>query len=261
MPTCVQGQKCIHNLHTLVVVADTVKFPMKKSPTASKRARRSSNRRGTAAEEQSLGDEVYLEVLRRIIRGDYPGGFELKTTHLARDLKVSRTPVLFALSRLISDGIVVQRRNMRAVVNIEAENWLLAIHELRELLEPQAAALAATRVSGDALKRLEKLAAAAEPFKASNWIKRSIEFDFALHLTIADNTGNEALRQAIHKCWRYKGLSYRLGANSPQVLARNHPEHLAILAGLQQRDPEVARAEMDEHLRNAATYRIGPKVV
>jgi DNA-binding FadR family transcriptional regulator len=105
------------------------------------------------------------------------------------------------------------------------------------------------------------MAAAAEPYKASNWIKKSIEFDFALHLTIADNTGNEALRQAIHKCWRYKGLSYRLGANSPQVLARNHPEHLAILAALKHHDAKRASAEMLNHLQNAATYRIGPKVV
>jgi DNA-binding GntR family transcriptional regulator len=208
-------------------------------------------------EGHSLGDEVYLEILRRIIRGEYPGGFELKTTQLAKELGVSRIPVLLALSRLISDGIVTQRRNMRARVNIEAENWLLDVHKLRLLLEPTAAALAADRITNDALQNLDVLIKAAEPHKARNWIKKGQDLDFALHLSIADFCGNEALRQAIHKCWQYKGLSYLLGANSPTVLARNYPEHVAI----QQRDSDAATRIMKEHLRNASTYRLDPKIV
>jgi DNA-binding GntR family transcriptional regulator len=214
-----------------------------------------------ATDAHSLGDDVYLEVLRRIINGDYPGGFELKTTQLARELGVSRTPVLFALSRLISDGIVTQRLNMRAVVNIQADNWLLDVHELRLLLEPTASALAAERIPDDVLANLELITLAAEPRKFRNWIKKGQELDFALHLSIADNTGNEALRQAIHKCWKYKGLSYLLGADSPNVLARNYPEHVAILDALKARQSEQASALMKEHLRNASTYRLNPKVV
>ncbi len=213
------------------------------------------------ADEQSLGNDVYLEVLRRIISGVYPAGYELKTTQLAKDLGVSRTPILFALSRLISDGIVTQRRNMRAVVNITASNWLLDVHELRLLLEPTAAALAAERIGDDVLENLEVITLAAEPRKSRNWIKKGQDLDFALHLSIADHTGNEALRQAIYKCWQYKGLSYLLGADSPDVLGRNYPEHVAILGALKAHDSEQASALMKEHLRNASTYRLNPKVV
>jgi DNA-binding GntR family transcriptional regulator len=213
------------------------------------------------AGENSLGNDVYLEVLRRIINGDYPGGFELKTTQLARELGVSRTPVLFAMSRLISDGIVTQRRNMRAVVNIEAENWLLDVHELRLLLEPTASSLAADRITDKVLEELEAITLAAEPRKSRNWVKKGQELDFALHLGIADHTGNEALRQAIYKCWQYKGLSYLLGADSPDVLARNYPEHVEILHALKSRDSERAAVIMKNHLRNASKYRLNPKVV
>jgi DNA-binding GntR family transcriptional regulator len=215
----------------------------------------------SADDGQSLGDEVYLEVLRRIIRGEYPGGYELKTTQLAKELGVSRIPVLLALSRLISDGIVTQRRNMRARVNIEAENWLLDVHKLRLLLEPSASAMAADRITNDALENLDLMTKAAEPHKSRNWIKKGQDLDFALHLTIADFCGNEAIRQAIHKCWQYKGLSYLLGANSPTVLARNYPEHVAILEALKQHDSDAASRLMKEHLRNASTYRLDPKIV
>jgi DNA-binding GntR family transcriptional regulator len=213
------------------------------------------------AGEQSLGNEVYLEVLRRIINGEYPGGYELKTTQLARELGVSRTPVLFALSRLISDGIAAQRRNMRAVVNIDADNWLLDVHELRLLLEPTAAALAAERITDEVLANLEALTLAAKPRKSRNWIKKGQELDFVLHLSIADHTGNEALRQAIYKCWQYKGLAYLLGADSPDLLGRSYPEHVVILDALKARQSEQAAALMKEHLRNVSLYRLDPKVV
>ena len=66
--------------------------------------------------QQSRVDDVYHEILARIVRGVLPGGSELKSTQLAQALGVSRTPVVQALSRLIADGIVTQKMNMRAVV-------------------------------------------------------------------------------------------------------------------------------------------------
>jgi DNA-binding FadR family transcriptional regulator len=138
---------------------------------------------------------------------------------------------------------------------------LLDVHKLRLLLEPSAAAMAADRMTNDALENLDLLIKAAEPHKSRNWIKKGQDLDFALHLTIADFCGNEAIRQAIHKCWQYKGLSYLLGANSPTVLARNYPEHVAILDALKQHDSDAASRLMKEHLRNASTYRLDPKIV
>src|SRR5262249_26115372 len=70
-------------------------------------------------------DEVYHQILAQIVRGELSGGTELKSTHLAARLGVSRTPVVQALARLIADGIVTQRMNMRAVVRPGAENWLV----------------------------------------------------------------------------------------------------------------------------------------
>ena len=67
-----------------------------------------------------------------------------------------------ALQRLAADGIVTLEMNKRAVVRPGAENWLVELHELRELLEPAAAARAAERITDDDLARLDELAAAAE---------------------------------------------------------------------------------------------------
>jgi DNA-binding GntR family transcriptional regulator len=176
-------------------------------------------------------------------------------------LGVSRTPVVQALSRLIADGIVTQRMNMRAVVRAGAENWLMEIHELRLLLEPAAAARAAKNMSAETLAQLEQQAEAVAPNSDVAWVNRSREFDFALHRAIADHAANQPLRGAIYKCWEYKRLSYELGPERMEAVLRGHEEHLAILAALKARDSATAAAAMELHLRLASSYRPERRIV
>jgi DNA-binding GntR family transcriptional regulator len=214
-----------------------------------------------ATRSDSLVDQVYHQVLARIVRGELPGGSELKSTQLADQLGVSRTPVVQALSRLIADGIVTQRMNMRAVVRPGAENWLIEIHELRILLEPSAAARAAQLITDDAIAKLERMAAEVAPNTDSQWFKRARQFDFELHQAIADHCGNQPLRGAIHKCWQYKGLSYELGPDRSESILRGYEEHLSILAALKARDVQTASAAMELHLRHASSYRPETRIV
>jgi DNA-binding GntR family transcriptional regulator len=205
--------------------------------------------------ETSLVDTVYQRILLGIIRGEYVGGQELKSTLLAKELHVSRTPVVQALQRLASDGIVTLEMNKRAVVRAGAENWLVEIHQLRELLEPHAATLAAERIPDETFQRLEDLASRAAHLEGPAWTEAVEQFDFALHLAIADNTGNLALREAIRKCWSFKRLSYAAGPERPETLAKAYQEHLAILTALKARDGQTAAAAMLFHLRSAAAMR------
>lgn len=214
-----------------------------------------------SATEASRVDEVYEGVLLRIVRGELPAGTPLKSTQIARELGVSRTPVVQALQRLAADGIVQLQLNKRAVVRPGAERWLVEIHEMRELLEPQAAALAAPRMSDEQLAELNALAGAAEPSDSPDWPRLAQAFDFALHLTIADAADNLVLADAIRKCWRFKRLSYAAANEPHEVLDKGYHEHLAILAALQARDPLTARAAMLLHLRSAARLRPAETIV
>lgn len=211
--------------------------------------------------EASRVDEVYHGLLLRIVRGEIPPGRQLKSTQIARELGVSRTPVVQALQRLAADGIVRLELNKRAVVRPGAERWLVEIHEMRELLEPHAAALAAERISDEQLARLEALAAAARPGGDPEWASAAQEFDFALHLAIADATGSLVLAEAIRKCWSFKRLSYVAADEPPEVLDKGYQDHLAILQALRARDPLTARTAMLLHLRSAARLRPSDTIV
>jgi DNA-binding GntR family transcriptional regulator len=211
--------------------------------------------------EASRVDEVYAEILLRIVRGELRGGTQLKSTQIARQLGLSRTPVVQALQRLAADGIVTLEMNKRALVRPGAENWLVEIHELRELLEPAAAAKAAERITDEDLARLDELAIAARPHSHGDWQAAAQAFDFALHLTIAERSGNFALGEALRKIWKFKRISYLAAPEPAQTLEKGYAEHLALLAALRARDAETARAAMLFHLRSAGTLRTARNIV
>jgi DNA-binding GntR family transcriptional regulator len=216
--------------------------------------------------EASRVDEVYQAILLRIVQGQMSAGMPLKSTQIARELRVSRTPVVQALQRLAADGIVQLEMNKRAVVRPGAERWLVEIHEMRELLEPHAAALAAEHITDEQLARLAALAAVAVPGDGlpaadRDWAAAAQAFDFALHLTIADASGNFVLAEAIRKCWDFKRLSYAAADEPHEVLDKGYQEHLAILGALRLHDPLTARAAMLLHLRSAARLRPAETIV
>lgn len=113
----------------------------------------------------------------------------------------------------------------------------------------------------EALETLELASAAVAPFADPQWLERARQFDFQLHLTIADHCDNQPLRGAICKCWQYKGLSYELGSDDPQVLLRGYEGHTSILTALKARDAQTAAAAMELHLRHASSYRPEKRIV
>lgn len=207
-----------------------------------------------SADERTSVDDAYDKILARIIDGRLATGQAITSTRLAHELNVSRTPVVSAIDRLASDGILVKEKNRRARVREGADNWLVQVHQLREILEPPAAALAAARISESELRRLEALTDAAAPSDDPAWERRARELDFALHLSIADHCGNLPLRRSIYRCWKFKRLSYQLGCSNPEIEEMCYREHQAILAALIHRDPATASAAMQFHLRSSLLY-------
>lgn len=214
-----------------------------------------------ASEDASRVDEVYQQILLKILRGELPGGTAIKSTQVAQQIGLSRTPVVQALQRLAADGIVTLEMNKRAVVRPGAEHWLVELHELRELLEPAAAARAAGQLTEGDLAELDTLAARALPDSHADWTSAAQQFDFALHLKIAEHSGNFALRTTIQKIWTFKRLSYLAAPEPVDTLKRAYGEHLALLAALRAGDGETARAAMMFHLRSAAALRTSGNIV
>jgi DNA-binding GntR family transcriptional regulator len=212
-------------------------------------------------ERRSLADEAHDRILLKIIHGELPGGAELKSTRLADELGMSRTPVIQALSRLTADGIVSQTLNLRAAVRPGAENWLVDLHRTRQLIEPEAARACAGHIPAMVLSDLQMLVQDAKPGNQSDWQTAARWLDQALHLAVAEFCGNLSMREIIRRAWGYKRVSYEAGNDSDSHLREGYRQHAAIIEALAAGEGETAAERMTEHLNAASRGKSGERIV
>lgn len=212
-------------------------------------------------QKRSLADLAHDRILLKIVRGELPGGTELKSTRLAAQLDMSRTPIVKALARLTANGIVHQSLNLRATVRPGAEDWLIDIHRMRQLLEPEAVRSSCGAIPAAVQDDLVLLGRDAKPSKEREWQTTARWFDQSMHLTIAEFCGNLSLRQVLRNCWTYKRISYEVGQDSDDDLRRGFAQHAEILQALRTGDANEAARLMAQHLDAFAPKTPGQRIV
>jgi DNA-binding GntR family transcriptional regulator len=205
-------------------------------------------------ERARLSDAVYETVLRAIISGRLAPATIVSEVSLAKQLKVSRTPVHDALRQLAKDGLIEQRANHRATIAQFSADDIHDIFEMRKLLEGEAARRAATRLDRPTLTRLRAEAERlTKSFHKPGFIDRWTDFDEDFHSQIAKASGSPRLCQDII---RYRLLHRGLNklVTTEECLQQALQEHIRILDALEQRDGEKAGRAMVAHIQEWQAY-------
>lgn len=105
--------------------------------------------------KRHMKDVIYEEYLGRIQRGELTHEDRLVDTALAEAFQVSRMPVRDALMRLTHEGYLAATTRGFKLPKLE-RSQILEIFELRRLLEPRAAALAAQALTERDLATLKR---------------------------------------------------------------------------------------------------------
>lgn len=201
-----------------------------------------------------LSKQAYEFLLDELLTSRFQPGDILVEEDLARKLGTSRTPVREALRTLVAEGFLrVIPRSGYMVVLLTPQD-VREIYHMRLLLEGEAAALAAERITDEGtqeiLRELESVCKEIERqspegrklSEATHLLDHNTHF----HLAIARASGNgrltDALSQLLQEAKRMR--SYYEGAEYTFV-AR---EHLAILEEIRSGDPERARLAMRQHI-------------
>lgn len=129
---------------------------------------------------------------------------------------------------------------------LHQEDFILELFEVRRILEPAVAALAAERSHPQGVARLEELLAQQQAAKGD--LYRFVELDMVFHKTLADMSRNAVLSEIVGLLeveLRQIRLVSTAKRYRPQVTLS---EHLRILEAIRASDPEVARQAMLAHL-------------
>lgn len=83
----------------------------------------------------SVKDQVYNEIKRRILVGQYPFGFKININALANEFGVSNSPIREACSRLENDYLITYSTNAGARVIMMNEQLYLNIADTMSILQ------------------------------------------------------------------------------------------------------------------------------
>jgi len=223
---------------------------------------------------RGLHGELVHAIGMQIVRGELQPGDPLPTDLDAESGPgVSRTVVREAIKVLAAKGLVVSRPKTGTQVRerrfwnlmdpdvlawrLEAEPsdaFFVDVFELRRLIEPTAARLAATRATEEEIAALEADFAEMEAYALES-PEQHIAADIRFHQGILDACHNELLGQ----------LGSLLRAVFRASFARTHysaepmlPVHGAVLTGIRDRDGVAAEAAMLELIDETATFLARP---
>src|SRR5580692_3956977 len=105
----------------------------------------------SVARPDRVADQVYRHLRQAILSEQIAAGTRLRETEVAAALKVSRTPVREAISRLIGDWLV-RELNTGGVEVVDIGDEVTDIFHIREALEICAVRLAAMRITREQLE-------------------------------------------------------------------------------------------------------------
>lgn len=216
----------------------------------------------------SVYEQVAQRLRQRIRLGLLPPGERLPPERsLAEQLGVSRVTLRDALGILQGEGLIERRRGAGGGAVIlgvshtpgEARTELHRhiatldrILELRLVIEPGAARLAAARRTDADLRRL-RLSIDGLDRAAGRGTEGVGEFhraDSIFHLTIAAASRNPYLYEAVERA-RSRLFAPMATIDKQELQQDSAAEHRAVLEAIAAGDGDLAAAEMDRHLREA----------
>ncbi|NKY54716.1 GntR family transcriptional regulator [Nocardia flavorosea] len=194
--------------------------------------------------------ELSDRIFELVVAGHYGPGEKLNETELAERMGVSRTPIREALKELANTGVVVVERNKGARVREQTEESVEATFDLRSLVEPRAAGLAATAMSSETIDLLRASALRMrDEVSAAGSLTEIAALNHDFHTTILASCPNRRLADVALGLLKPIVASRTLRSYGPEELRRSANHHLEIVDAVAYRDAEWVEAVMRAHIR------------
>ncbi|WP_394846969.1 FadR family transcriptional regulator [Pendulispora brunnea] len=224
-------------------------------------------------QHRTMHGQVVEWLGRRIVSGELADGTQLPNeADLAAQLKVSRGGVREAVKALAAKGLVEPRPRLGTRV-LPREQWNLMdrevidwhghvadpafledLLELRLMVEPAAAQLAAERASAEHIATLESSYAAMAKYapRLPKAEAAFVEADLTFHLTLLRACGNRLIEHLgrLLETSLYHGLE--ASSHAPGGVEATLPLHRAVLVAVRARKPKQAAKAMQKLLETTS---------
>ncbi|MEK6594001.1 MAG: GntR family transcriptional regulator [Pseudomonadota bacterium] len=198
-----------------------------------------------------LTDRAYERIKHDIIGCLIAPGTEISEAQLCAQYKLGKAPVRMALSRLAHDGLVRAIPRRGYMVTAVTLRDIQDVFELRLMLEPAAARMAAGRVDGQRLRMLDEVCRTGYQPGDIKSISRFLEANKAFHVALAQAAGNTRLANAIEQLLDEMTRLLHLGLGLRNRSQEMQHEHRALLRALTRGDGATAERICREQIEAA----------
>ncbi|RAN65673.1 FadR/GntR family transcriptional regulator [Dolosigranulum pigrum] len=212
---------------------------------------------------KSLVEQTADKILDYIIENNLSTGDKLPNEYnLAEDLSVSRSTIREAIRALTSKNVLEVRRGLGTFVSEKrgvsedplgfsllnnTHKLIEDLFELRFLLEPRMAELAAINANKEDIYELKEIKKRIESEVEKRGSKH-FELDIKFHSLIAEASGNLAMIQIVpiinQSIWLYNSNSYTSNKIKKEMII----SHEEILEAIILKKPESAYKAMEKHI-------------
>lgn len=201
---------------------------------------------------KTLTDIVYDSIKEDIIKLKLKPGEKLSEANLAERFGMSRAPIRNALAKLEQDKWVVIRPQIGTIVALLSEKKAIDIMQVRLLLEPFAAGVAAELIDDEDREILRQAFRNLEHAPKQKDLEKRIYFetDSILHHTIWKWCGNSEIYTILDN---YSSELTRIQVSNSELadrMAATANEIFDIFHALLEKAPERAREAMHNHILN-----------
>jgi DNA-binding GntR family transcriptional regulator len=204
------------------------------------------------ADHTNLDHKAYRILKGMIIERQLLPGDKISQERLAEELGISRTPLINALKLLEQEKLVQSVPRRGFFVRLFSRTEMIAIFELREVLEGLAARRAAQRIGERDLARLHGFFRQFSGERPIGDLKGYAREDRRFHKFISE-IGSKEFLQSILETYNIISFSYQTDMSEGLVRPPEETlqEHRAIIAALARRDAAAAEDLMRRHLGNS----------
>ncbi|NGN64381.1 GntR family transcriptional regulator [Streptomyces sp. A7024] len=201
----------------------------------------------TVASDPRVTDRVHQELRDQIFAGELPAGARLSVPALAASLGVSRSPVREAIVRLVHERLAREEPRRGAVVADVSLKSLIAIYEVREVLEGLATRLAVENAGRRLIRTLEDVLGEHERAVAAVDLTAASEADMTFHRLIREAADNPEVVRMLDEVQTQVRLAMRTTqvTRGPKLAVA---DHRAIFTAMAAGDPAAAEQAARAHI-------------
>lgn len=200
-----------------------------------------------------LTERAYERIRHDILSCAIRPGTEISEAQLCADYDFGKAAVRVALTKLAHDGLVRAIPRRGYIVMPVTLKDIHDVFELRLMLEPRAARMAAGKVDAQRLRSFDELCRDGYQPGDAKSTARFVEANKAFHVTIAHAAGNARLATAIEHLLDEMTRLFHLGLGLRNRSHEMEREHKALVRALARGDGESAERLSREEIEASRT--------